>query len=48
LLNSLKTTLTIRDIKHNIEEEERERLIIMPEKDSSYKIKINIIHPNTD
>jgi len=44
----LKTTHTSKDSKPNIEEEEREKLTIMPERDLLSKIKINIIHLNID
>lgn len=40
--------LILKDIKPNTEEEEREKLITMPEKDSSPKTKINITPQNTD
>lgn len=44
----LKVHHTSKDSKPNIEDEEKERLTIMPEADSSHKTKINIIHQNTD
>jgi len=47
-LNSLRTTVITKDIKLNTEEEERERLIIMPEKDSLSKTKTSITAQNTD
>jgi len=40
--------LTIKDSKPNSEEEEREKLITMPEKEWSFKTKINITLLNTD
>jgi len=43
-----KTTLITVDIKPNIEEEEREELITMPEEDLLLKIKINISPQNIE
>lgn len=40
--------LISKDSKLNIEEEEKEKLIIMQEKDWSLKIKINITLQNID
>lgn len=40
--------LISKDSKLNLEEEEKEKLITMPEKDWSVKIKTNITHQNTD
>jgi len=40
--------LTTRDIKLHIEEEEREKLITMQEKDLSFKIKTSITPQNID
>jgi hypothetical protein len=47
-LRFIKTTLISRDIKLNTEEEERVKLITMPEKDLPCKIKINTTPTNTD
>lgn len=40
--------LILKDFKHNLEEEERVKLIITQEKDYVSKIKINTILLNTD
>jgi len=48
LLNFTKITLISKDSKLNTEEEERVKLITMPEKDSHAKIKINITPKNID
>jgi hypothetical protein len=47
-LNYTKTTLISRDSKPNTEEEEREKLITMPEKDLFPKKKENITLLNID
>lgn len=44
----LKLPLITKDSKPNSEEEEREKLITMPEKDWLFKTKINITLLNTD
>jgi hypothetical protein len=48
LLNYIKITLISKDSKLNIEEDVKEKLIIMQEKEWSPKIKINITLQNID
>jgi len=48
LLNYIKITLISKDSKLNIEDVEKEKLIIMQEKEWSLKIKINITPQDID
>lgn len=48
MLKSIRITLISRDSRPNSEEEEKEKLIIMLEKDSPSKTKINSTLWNTD